>query len=58
LNEASQPSRLTFAILKVRSLLSIEKALVAGLKKTTNKFHDQVTEKFMAVDRTAEFHFK
>jgi hypothetical protein len=39
------------------SVSVVEKALVAGLKKTPN-FYDQVIEKFMAVDRRAEFHFK
>jgi hypothetical protein len=43
-------------MLSYRSLLSVEKALVADLKKPS--FYDQVIEKIMAVDRRAELHFK
>jgi hypothetical protein len=39
------------------SLLSIEKVLLADLKKKPN-FYDQVIEKIVAVDMRAELHFK
>jgi hypothetical protein len=39
------------------SLLSIEKALLAELKKTPN-FYDLVIAKFTSINRRAEFHFK
>ena len=39
------------------SLLSMEKALLAELKKTPN-FYDLVIAKFTSINRRAEFHFK
>ena len=39
------------------SLLSVEKALLAELKKTPN-FYDLVIAKFTSINRRAEFHFK
>lgn len=39
------------------SLLSIEKALLAEMKKTPN-FHDLIIAKFTSINRRAEFHFR